>query len=579
MLMTRLTESDPTPHASETLPESENRIPTSITWGVVAICILPFVLNLFGVDFSSFGEVLTPDMAGELTPAELFEAMHDSLEGSFVHTLLEWSAFCVALLIVLLSLMDYSLRGNPITPVLGVALFFSGMMDGFHTLAANHLLTVVASTQDLVPFTWAICRLFHALIMIIGVFVLLSRNLSHQHTNPKDNLGFILVISGVCGLLAYALIYFTATQEFLPQTTYPDALLTRPWDFVPMLLFIVAGLWIYPKFYHHNPTPFSYALIISAIPNGATQAYMTFGSTALFDHAFNVAHFLKIIAYFVPLIGLAIEYIQTYKRQARSLFQDLQRSLNFIKALVHDILESTRFTVQITRSGEKLEAMMTHQTQSTTEVIKTAQTISGRSQELGETVAEIEADFEKLRISCVSLSKKLGTIADQANRITRITSTIDDIAKQTKFLAINASIQAIGSGEHHEAQGFNIVAKEINALASQTRTTAQAINPIVQEMQAAVANGVDEMNTFTEAHVQAITPRITLINQGIQAQVLSAQTIRKEITQLGSSSEETSDYLRQTLEQTNNNLANLQQSVENLQQEINRFSRDPQSLL
>lgn len=579
MPMTRLTESGPSTHSSETSPQSENRIPTSITWGVVVICVLPLVLNLFGVDFSSFGEVLTPDMAAELNPTELFEAMHENLEGSFVHTLLEWTAFCVALLIVLLSLMDYSLRGNPITPVLGVALFFSGMMDGFHTLAANRLLTVVASTQNLVPFTWAICRLFHALIMIVGVLILLSRNLTHQRLDPRRNMGFILIVSGICGLSAYSLIYFAATREILPQTTYPEALLTRPWDFVPMLLFIVAGLWVYPKFYRHNPTPFSYALIISAIPNAATQAYMTFGSTALFDNAFNVAHFLKIVAYFVPLLGLAIEYIQTYRQQARSLFEDLQKSLTFIKTLVHDILESTRFTVQITRSGEKLEAMMTHQMQSTTEVIKTAQTISGRSQDLVKTVAEIEADFERLRMSCISLSTKLGAIADQANRITRITSTIDNIAKQTKFLAINASIQAIGSGDNQEAQGFNIVAKEINTLANQTRTTAQAINPIIQEMQAAVANGVDEMNTFTEAHVQAITPRISLINQGIKAQVLSAQKIREEITELGSSSEETSEYLRQTLDQTNNNLAQLQQSVENLQQEINRFSRDPQSLL
>lgn len=577
--MIRLAESGPSTHSSGTLPQSENRIPTSITWGVVAICILPLLLNLIGVDFSSFGEVLTPDIAAELNPTELFEAMHESLEGSFVHTLLEWTAVCMALLIVLLSLTDYSLRGNPITPVLGVALFFSGMMDGFHTLAADRLLRVVASTENLVPFTWAICRLFHALIMIIGVMVLLNRNLNRQHANPKHNMGFVLMISGICGLLAYFLIYFTATQEILPKTTYPDALLTRPWDLIPMLLFMVAGLWIYPKFYRSNPTPFSYALIISAIPNAATQAYMTFGSTALFDNAFNVAHFLKIVAYFVPLLGLAIEYIQTYKQQARSLFEDLQKSLAFIKTLVHNILESTRFTVQITRSGEKLETMMTRQMESTTEVIKTAQIISGRSQELVETVAEIEADFEKLRMSCISLSAKLGAIADQANRITRITSTIDNIARQTKFLAINASIQAVGSGEDQEAQGFNVVAKEINALANQTRTTAQAINPIVQEMQAAVANGVDEMNTFTEAHVQAITPRIRLINQGIQAQVLSAQKIREEISQLGSSSEETSEYLRQTLEQTNENLANLEQSVENLQQEINRFSRDPQSLL
>ncbi|WP_219729936.1 methyl-accepting chemotaxis protein [Sodalinema gerasimenkoae] len=577
--MVKLMDSGKKVISSEVSNLSENRIPPTVTWGVVAICILPFFLNLLGLDFSTFGEILTPDQAGNLSQMELFEAMHNSLEGSFVHTLLEWSAVCTAVLIVLLSLMDYSLRGDPITPVLGVALFFAGMMDGFHTLAANHLLEIVAPTNNLIPFTWAICRLFHALIMIIGVSLLIGRYGNYKHINPKQNLGFILIISGACGLLAYGLIYFTSTQEILPQTTYPDALLTRPWDFVPMLLFIGAGIWVYPKFYNCNPSPFSYALIISAIPNAATQAYMTFGSTALFDNAFNIAHFLKILAYLVPLIGIAIEYIQIYQRQARSLFADLQKSLGFIKNLVNEVLDSTRFTVAITRSGEELEAMMGKQLQSTTEVIHTVQAISGRSQELVKTVGEIEADFEKLRLSCSSLSTKLGAIAEQAGRITRITSTIDNIAKQTKFLAINASIQAISSEQHQEGQGFNIIAKEINALASQTRTTAQAINPIVQDMQAAVANGVEEMNTFTDAHVQAITPRISLITQGIREQVLSAQKIRDEIAQLGSSSEETSDYLRHTLQQTNDTLAQLQMSVENLQQELNRFSRDPSSLL
>ncbi|USR91373.1 methyl-accepting chemotaxis protein [Phormidium yuhuli AB48] len=505
--------------------------------------------------------------------------MHNSLEGSFIHTILEWSAVCTAVLIVLLSLMDYSLRGDPITPVLGIALFFSGMMDGFHTLAASHLLEVIAPTENLIPFTWAICRMFHALIMVTGVSLLISRRVAHKHLNPKQNLGFIVIISGASGLLAYALIHFMATQEILPRTIYPDALITRPWDLVPLLLFTGAGVWVYPKFYTINPSPFSYALIISAIPNAATQAYMTFGSTALFDNGFNIAHFLKILAYFVPLIGIAIEYIQIYQRQARSLFADLQKSLSFIKNLVNDVLDSTRFTVAITRSGEELEAMMTKQVQSTTEVIHTVQAIAERSQELVKAVSEIEADFEKLRVSCSSLSTKLGAIAEQASRITRITSTIDTIAKQTKFLAINASIQAISSERYQEGQGFNIIAKEINSLASQTRTTAQAINPIVQDMQAAVANGVEEMNTFTEAHVQAITPRISLITQGIREQVLSAQKIRDEMTQLGSSSEETSDYLRHTLQHTNDTLAQLQESVENLQEELNRFSRDPSSLL
>ena len=42
---------------------------------------------------------------------------------------------------------------------------------------------------------------------------------------------------------------------------------------------------------------------------------MAFGSSQLFDSHFNVAHFLKIIAYCVPLLGLTLDYVNTYQKQ------------------------------------------------------------------------------------------------------------------------------------------------------------------------------------------------------------------------------------------------------------------------
>ncbi len=41
---------------------------------------------------------------------------------------------------------------------------------------------------------------------------------------------------------------------------------------------------------------------------------MAFGSSALFDNHFNIAHFLKIIAYLVPLAGLILDYIYTHRQ-------------------------------------------------------------------------------------------------------------------------------------------------------------------------------------------------------------------------------------------------------------------------
>ncbi|MCH8293158.1 PAS domain-containing protein, partial [Candidatus Poribacteria bacterium] len=60
---------------------------------------------------------------------------------------------------------------------------------------------------------------------------------------------------------------------------------------------------------------FSHALIISVLPEIATQLHMAFGSEALFDNHFNIAHFLKIISYFVPFVGLILDYVYTYHKQ------------------------------------------------------------------------------------------------------------------------------------------------------------------------------------------------------------------------------------------------------------------------
>ena len=58
----------------------------------------------------------------------------------------------------------------------------------------------------------------------------------------------------------------------------------------------------------------------------ATQLHMSFGSQSLFDSNFNIAHFLKVIAYLVPLAGLMLDYIRTY-RDVASTNEELTREI------------------------------------------------------------------------------------------------------------------------------------------------------------------------------------------------------------------------------------------------------------
>jgi PAS domain S-box-containing protein len=289
------------------------QLPKKMIWGVIAICSLPFLLNLFGVSFSATQPIIELSKFDNLSSEQLLDTLHQTLTGSFIHTILEWSAFCAAIFTAILSFLHFAIKRDVVTPIIGVALFFAGCMDAFHTLAADRLLETVADNQQLIPLSWAICRLFSALILITGTSLFLNRQPSQQ------NLSFIFITSFIFGLVAYIIIRVLATSPHLPDTYFPNSPITRPWDLIPLLLFLYAGFYIFPRFYQQQPSLLSHSLIISTIPQVATQLHMTFGSTALFDNHFNIAHFLKIVAYLVPLTGLLLDYIRTYHRQATTL--------------------------------------------------------------------------------------------------------------------------------------------------------------------------------------------------------------------------------------------------------------------
>lgn len=283
------------------------RLPPLIVWLIWGICFTPFFLNLCGINFGSVSVEFDPN---NIVDATVVDALHRSLSGSFTHTILEWSAFCTAIFTVVLAFIHFQLQKDVTTPVIAIALFCAGLMDCFHTLAADRLITAVADNRDLIPFTWAICRLANVLLTLMGVsiFLLLKRQ------QWLKSIYFILGIGLFFSLISYSAIYFSATSHSLPHTTFPDALFTRPWDVAPLALFLFAGLFIYPRFNRTYPSIFAHALIISTIPNVMTQVHMAFGSTALFDNNFNIGHFLKIIAYLVPLLGLVCDYYYTYRR-------------------------------------------------------------------------------------------------------------------------------------------------------------------------------------------------------------------------------------------------------------------------
>lgn len=297
-------------------------------WLVATVCGLsatPLILGLLGLDLG----VVSPGASDSLR-------MH---RGAFVHTLLEWSGVLAAFFTALLSFVHYRLERDPVTPVIGVALLCAGWVDAFHVLAADQLVGTTAVTEDFLAFTWAIARGFHALILLVGpsVFYLWSSGRLRAGRRQFVWIGSLLMIA------VSVAISLSATTESVPESWFPNSGLRRPWDILPLGLYVLAGGVVYPAFHRRYGSVFTHALLISTAPAIASQLHMAFGSAALFDHHFNAAHGLKALAYLVPFAGLTADYMDTLaivRRQSREL--DLvQDALGTLKRRETTILDTT----------------------------------------------------------------------------------------------------------------------------------------------------------------------------------------------------------------------------------------------
>ena len=284
-------------------------LPPPLAWTIVAICVLPSFLILGGVDLGTdLAAGSSPNAGGDL-------ALLSILRGSFLHTLAEWTAVCVALMTAMLALLHFRNTSNPITSVLFVALLVAACADVVHILLAGRTFAPLVAESGAVPVSWALSRIYFTTILVLGVAGQLRGDLTQ--TPRIAGRGAILRLVtlatavSVLGILVLAGTYGIAVSR---ESVFPDQIVTHPLDIIPLVLLIVGVASLFPVLHRRAPSIFSHSLLLMTLPAVATEIHMGFGSSTLYDAHYNSAHFLKVVTYLVPLLGLAFDYARTYER-------------------------------------------------------------------------------------------------------------------------------------------------------------------------------------------------------------------------------------------------------------------------
>jgi len=110
---------------------------------------------------------------------------------------------------------------------------------------------------------------------------------------------------------------------------------------------------------------------------------------------------------------------------------------------------------------------------------KTAQiTAAGRK-----ATEDIIEGMNRIREQVDLIAEAMVRLSEKSQSISGIIATVDDLAKQSNLLAVNASIEAARAGEL--GRGFGVVAQEVKNMAEQSKQSTAQVRAIIAEIQQA----------------------------------------------------------------------------------------------
>lgn len=137
---------------------------------------------------------------------------------------------------------------------------------------------------------------------------------------------------------------------------------------------------------------------------------------------------------------------------------------------------------------EEISRLMHTLSRQKQDIIDTVAKINGEFEQLYTSVAQMEegnnanadestgisTEVQEVTVFCQVLEDSLGEINDLLKELEKNNNSVVSIANKTNLLALNASIEAARAGE--AGRGFAVVAKEINSLAGSSKETAGSSN-------------------------------------------------------------------------------------------------------
>lgn len=287
---------------------------------------------------------------------------------------------------------------------------------------------------------------------------------------------------------------------------------------------------------------------------------------------------------------------QIQREQLQHLIVQVQMLINNLNAATSDIQTTT--ARQLSNAVDQGQTI-THTATAVEEIRTTVQQAAGSAQIVadnarqsvevsrrGETAVNNTLDgMQNILHRVEDIARTIQTLDERTLQISEIIESVNDLADQSKMLALNASIEAARAGD--EGRGFAIVAMEVRELAEQSRQATARITAILKDFQqittAAVKVTGDGSKEAEQGIVLAtrageairelaevladVTEAAALIASSTQQQANSMDQLSGAMSQIKRASEHTAEGAQQT----DQRLRNLKQLTNQLDEATSRY--------
>jgi methyl-accepting chemotaxis protein len=168
-----------------------------------------------------------------------------------------------------------------------------------------------------------------------------------------------------------------------------------------------------------------------------------------------------------------------------STIEQLQSAINNQSA---GASEQAAAVNQTTASLDEIKAMAAQAMEKVQVLGETAERSRRESEQGGAAVEQAVAGMASIRERVEGIAHTILALSEQTQQIGEITSVVNNLAQQSKMLALNASIEAAKAGE--AGKGFAVVAAEVRELAEQSQQSTAQVQKILQDIRHATDRAV-----------------------------------------------------------------------------------------